>query len=438
LHAVGPGHVPAQATFPVRVYWNDPDFGAAIAPNTRYYGAVLIDASPDVASPDLGTTAFIPLRIMRTPGNDDVNDVLEPNTTRERVIEAGESLRHSFVDVSGAGTLSVSTTWVSGSNATLSFAVVRADERAASALPQVDPAPGAVSATTWTISASSPTHFVSVPVTAGRFYIIATNTGSNEAQFNLQTQLDVTAPPAPTGAGSYYNPMRSGHGIFLSQASGQQAVYWYTYLEDATPVWYGVQAAAPVTGSAAWTGPLFRVTWDGAKVNAATVIGEATVTPIDANNAVFSWRMFGLSGSERFTRLSGTACVSLNGASVGLTGQWYAPAQSGYGMDVVTQPDLQFDAFYLYDALGEPRWLAGSAGAFTPTTTLTMNQSSGFCPSCAYVTVDPQAAGTLTATYTNATSGSYSTDITLLPPLSGTWNIDQPTIRLSGSAACSP
>ena len=161
-------------------------------------------------------------------------------------------------------------------------------------------------------------------------------------------------------------------------------------------------------------------------MNARTVIGDAIITPIGADDLIFSWRMFGLTGSEHFARLSGTACVSLNGAQVGLTGQWYAPTQSGYGMDVVTQPNLQFDAFYLYDAMGDPHWLGGSVDPFTPTTTLTMNQISGFCPSCAYVKTNPQPAGTLTTTFTSPTAGSYATNITLLPPLSGTWNINQP------------
>ena len=41
-----------------------------------------------------------------------MNDVLEPNATRQRVIEAGESLTHMFVDVSGTGTLNVTTSLV--------------------------------------------------------------------------------------------------------------------------------------------------------------------------------------------------------------------------------------------------------------------------------------------------------------------------------------
>ena len=438
LGAVGPGHTAANVTFPLRIWWKDADDGATVVPGTPYYGAILIDAAP-AGGHYPGKVAVVPLRIDRIAGNDDVNDVLEPNATRQRIIESGESLTHMFVDVSGTGSLQLTTSLATGSDSNVSFYVAFADEPASSVNAQVDPAPNAnFGPGKWTLSAASPSQQVSFDVTPGRYYIVATNIGSTEAQFSLQSALDLSSADAPSTPGSYYNPMRPGHGIFLSQASGQQAVFWYTYLEDGTSVWYGVQSDAPAAGSSAWTGPLFRVTWDGAKVNATTVIGDAVVTPIDADNLIFSWRMFGLSGSEHFARLSGTACVSLNGAQVGLTGQWYAPTQSGYGMDVVTQPNLQFDAFYLYDALGEPRWLGGSVGSFTPTTTLTMDQISGFCPSCTYVKTNPKPAGTLTTTFTSPAAGSYMTNIALLPPLSGTWNISQPTVRLSGSAACSP
>ncbi|HEX3894759.1 MAG TPA: S8 family serine peptidase [Rudaea sp.] len=436
LSVTGPGHTAANAAFALRVSWKDPDDEASITPNTPYYGAIMIDATPSGGG---GIVGYVPLRIERALGNDDVNDVLEPSSSRYRIVEPGESLTHLFVDVSGTGSLDLHTTLLSGGNSSLNFYVARVDEPPTSAAANVDAAPGASAALkTWTINAASSDQAPSVSVTPGRYYIVAANAGSSEAQFNLQEDLQLSSAIAPANAGSYYNPMRSGHGIFLSQGGGQQVVYWYTYLEDGTPVWYGVQNDAPAAGASAWTGPLFRVTWDGTKVNTRTVIGDAIVTPIDADNLMFSWRMFGLTGSEHFARASGTACVSLNDAQAGLTGQWYAPTQSGYGMDVVTQPSLQFDAFYLYDAIGEPRWLGGSVGAFTPTTTLTMDQISGFCPSCAYVKTNPQPAGTLTTTFTSPTAGSYATNIALLPPLSGSWNINQPMVRLSGSAVCSP
>lgn len=441
LAVTGPGHTAASAAFPLRITLKDADAGILLVPNTRYYGAVLIDATPN-DSPYPGNVGIVPLSIVRAPGGDDINEVLEPSSTRQRLVEPGESLTHMFVDVSGSGMLSIHSAFIASPlspTPDLSFYVARTDEPASSAAPTVDAAPGASAATTsWTLTGSTIDNTVSVAVSPGRYYIVASDAGNSEQEFSLQTTLELTAPVAPTGEGSYYNPMRSGHGIFLSQASGQQAVFWYTYLEDGTPVWYGVQSDAPVAGTSAWTGPLFRATWDGGKVNTRAVIGDAIVTPVDADNLIFSWRMFGLSGSERFTRASGTACVNLNGGQVGLTGQWYAPTQSGYGMDVVTQPNLQFDAFYIYDAIGEPRWLGGSVSSFTPTTTLTMDQISGFCPSCAYVKTSPKAAGTLTTTFGSPTTGSYASSISFLPPLSGAWNINQPTVRLSGSAACSP
>ena len=433
LGAAGPGHTAANATFPLRIWWNDAD-SEAIVPNTRYYGAVMIDAVPPTGA-YAGKVGYVPLRIVRTPGNEDVNDVLEPTSARQRVIEPGEALPRLFVDVSGNGTLDVTTSLAAG-NTSVDVYVARADEPPSSSSAVVDAAP--VASAQWTISSAVPTLSKSIPVVAGRYYIVATNTGGAEAQIALQTQLALTTAVAPTDVGSYYNPQRSGHGIFVGRAGGQQAVYWYTYLEDGTPAWYVMQAAAPGDGSSVWAQPLFRVTWDGGKVNAPVRVGDAILTPTDANDLAFSWRMFGLSGSEHFVRLTGTACVSLNGSQTGLTGQWYAPTQSGYGMDVVTQPNLQFDAFYLYDVLGQPRWLVGSASVFTPTTTLTVEQVSGFCPSCAYVKTTTQPAGTLTTTFASASNGSYSTNINLVAPVSGSWNINQPTVRLTGSATCSP
>ena len=50
---------------------------------------------------------------------------------------------------------------------------------------------------------------------------------------------------SPTVMQGYFNPNRSGHGMFLSQADSAWALVWYTYLEDGTPTWYLAANAAP-------------------------------------------------------------------------------------------------------------------------------------------------------------------------------------------------
>ena len=147
-----------------------------------------------------------------------------------------------------------------------------------------------------------------------------------------------------------------------------------------------------------------------AAVDGLPPVGDVTVTPIDGDNLMFSWHLFGVAGSERFVVLARNSCVTVGGQSVGLAGQWYAPTQSGYGMDVVAEPQLQFDAFYLYDSLGQPRWLIASDGPFAPTMSVALNQVSGFCPTCAYVPTTLQPVGTLNVSYSDASSGTFSTN----------------------------
>jgi subtilisin family serine protease len=441
LITTGPGHVPASTSFPIRAVWGAvvPDGRQGISPG-KYYGAVLIDALPGLN----GQVGFVPFSFALAAGGNDVTDALEPDSLRNFVMERGESLRHVFVDVPANGNLNLVSGYVDqAGTGSLAVYVARADFPAESAAADIAAAPAAGSAaTSWILDSTATGKAVTVPVTAGRWYIAATNTGTDELTFFFSTQYNATASVAMPSPGAYYNRQRSGHGVFLSQAGGQQVVYWYTYLEDGTPIWYGAQADVPAPGAGVWTAPLFRVNWNGTATNAISVIGEVIVTPVDASGFMFSWHMNGTSGSEHFVQLAPSTCVDFNGSQANFTGQWYAPTQSGYGMDVLAVPasgssdSQQFDVLYFYDGLGNPVWAAGSASPFAASTAFTMNQLKGFCPACAYAPTVPSPIGSFTVDYTSASAGSYSSDLKLLAPLSGSWIIDKPTTRLTGASAC--
>ncbi|TLY49761.1 MAG: hypothetical protein E6K53_12675 [Gammaproteobacteria bacterium] len=152
---------------------------------------------------------------------------------------------------------------------------------------------------------------------------------------------------------------------------------------------------------------------------------------------MFTWSLEGQSGSERFVQLARTGdCPNFNGAMTNFTGAWYAPTLSGYGMDVLSLPEQQFDVFYFYDDLGLARWGVGSSLPFAASSTLTFNQNTGFCPSCAYAPVTKQPLGTINVDYASATGGNFSTNLVLQPPLSGSWVTNKPMVRLTGSPAC--
>jgi hypothetical protein len=340
-----------------------------------------------------------------------------------------------FIDLPGNATSLSVTVSEGGAAAALSFYAVRADFPAAALSPQIAAAPAPPGAASWSIGGAVSQKTVVIPASGGRWYIVATNPGASEATFTLATQVAVnTTAASPLQAGNYFNPQRGGHGIFLSQASGQQVVDWYTFLEDGTPTWYLAQNGAPAAGSGVWSSTLYRAAWDGSG-GTPTPVGDVTLTATSADHAMFSWHLYGQGGSEAFELLARPECVDAGG-SVNLNGEWYPPALSGIGFDALVIPGQQFDAFYLYDDGGNPRWVVGAQGPFAASATVPMLQASGFCPLCAWQALTTQAAGSLTVAYANATGGQLSAAITLQAPLSGRWSFDQPIARLTGAAGC--
>src|SRR5262249_43848700 len=150
----------------------------------------------------------------------------------------------------------------------------------------------------------------------------------------------------------------------------------------------------------------------------------------------FTWYTGATSGSEAFERLSPVAsCPQLAGVTTNLTGNWFAPTQPGYGVDVVALPDTQFDIFYFYDLAGAARWGRGAA-PLSAARTIDMLKSSGFCPLCDRTAVSTQPLGPLTMTFSGASGGRLKADFRLNPPAVGGWNADAAMVRLTGSPAC--
>ena len=437
LHVVGPGHVPAQANFPLRLFWGPASAVDANPPLSTgaYYGAILIDAVPGVPPNITGSAGLVPLSITRNAGGNDVADVLFQGNLRTLAFWGPETLQHMFVDVpAGATTLEIDSNRLYAAGA-VSFAVVRTDFPPSSISPQVAAAPAGPYAAGWALDSITQSRQTVIPATPGRWYVVAQYGNTKGAGVTLEAKLAFGGTPPPTlKPGNYFNPQRPGHGIFISQAGGQQVVDWYTYLEDGTPTWYVAQDIAPAAGVGTWTSTLYRVTWDGG-AGTPTPVGNTTLTATSADHLMFSWHLYGQTGSEAMQLLAAPECVSAGG-NVNLNGEWYPQAQPGYGFDALVLPSQQFDAFYMYDDTGNPRWVVGSNGPFAASSTVPMVQSTGFCPLCAYVPYTTQPAGDFTVKYSNATQGHLTTAITLSAPLSGAWNIDQPIMRLTGSPTC--
>jgi len=443
--ATGPGHLPAGAVFPLRLAQTDMSAYGFLLPG-KYYGLVLIDGD---TSGVLGRSGLVYFTVTRARGGNDVAYPMRRYGYRTFYPRPGESVHRTFFDVPpGASGLHLYT-GASPYPGQVNFSVVCAEFPAQSSSADIQlPLPTAESRTSWTLPQGSLTYDERTLSVEGQRCFVNVYNDSRDVDANTEVWFPVSIDgevqypsdrPLPDIApGVYYNPQRSGHGVFLSRSGDQQVLYWYTYLEDGTPTWYVAQDSVPNPVGSVWTASLLRVNWNGTKVNSATAVGTVTLTRVSDSDMMFSWHLDGQAGSERLSRLGAGPCPNFNNMPTNFTGTWYAPAQSGYGMDVLALPDQLFTAFYFYDALGVARWGVGTAQPFAVSNTFNLTQSSGFCPACEYRKVTTQPLGTMTIDYADAGSGSLSAQLTLQPPLSGTWTVDRQMLaRLTGSpSAC--
>lgn len=282
-----------------------------------------------------------------------------------------------------------------------------------------------------------------------RWMIALTRPGTSTPPFQSATvtawiSANTVAPAFRSG--QYYNPDRSGHGVFIDFAGpaggapNQWVAVWYTYLQDGTPTWYYSQAAAP-GASRNWSAPLFRVGWNGSATT-ATVVGDMVVTPINATTMVFSYNVDGESGSESMVRLGGGGCPTSESAPLDATGHWYSPSLAGFGYSAQFEPDQEIYIPYVYDGSGVPRWLIGAKAWNEAATTVPLEQLSGFCALCGHRATASRLTGTLTRQIgVNAQDGERGLSqigVTgpLLAPLSGTWVQSRATALLSQRKDC--
>ncbi len=288
---------------------------------------------------------------------------------------------------------------------------------------------------------------LALPAPGSTSRIMVTLTRINSTTLNYRTAT-VTASvtqhdPAPAfRSGQYFNPDRSGHGVFVDFAGAQWVAVWYTYLEDGTPTWYYSQAPAPAAGGPGiWRAPLFRVGWNGSATT-STEVGQMVVTPTDPTSMVFSYDLDGDSGSERLVRLGGgSGCPTSQGAPLDATGHWFSPSLSGFGYSAQYEPDQEIYTTYLYDAAGVARWLIGAKPWNEAVTQVNLEQIAGSCPTCGYAPTSSRATGQLTRTLGQNGDGrrgltQVNVSAPLLAPLAGSWSQSRVTALLSARKGC--
>ena len=115
-----------------------------------------------------------------------------------------------------------------------------------------------------------------------------------------------TTSPVIDYSDMWWNPNESGWGTAMAHQFGNIFLAWYVYDASGKPVWY-VASNCLMKGSSC-SGPLYRTlgpafgpTFDPKQIQVISV-GSAIVSFVDANNAVLSYTVDGVSATKTITR----------------------------------------------------------------------------------------------------------------------------------------
>ncbi|UXI67031.1 hypothetical protein [Tahibacter amnicola] len=275
---------------------------------------------------------------------------------------------------------------------------------------------------------------ISRGVGAGRYFITPVNTSDRPVMVRLGVSLRRTLGADPgTGlgvpSGNYYNPLRSGDGVFIDTVDGTPNGVFYTFDEAGLPTWYSLSGTSPL-----------RFVWQGTiydQANGTRAVGRFSMVK-DAlkDELVFSWSIGDTSGSNRLVLAARSGCAGVNGVPAQVSGHWYAPDSPGWGMNVQGLGDTTVLGAYFYDAARKPRWAIGTSNDAGSTKTFALHQVTGACPTCAYVAPTVTPVGQWGVDFASATDARSRPSITFVAPLSGQFAQQQAVVRATSPVAC--
>lgn len=303
--------------------------------------------------------------------------------------------------------------------------------------PRVARGPAAADATHRSGSASGAAPLEIENPAAGRWYFAATSNTGEIGFVDTAVDLEATAPTLRPG--SYFNPDRSGHGLFVYPAADQWAALWYAYTggEAGDATWYYAQAAAP-TGNGVWRAPLFRSTWFGGRNHLAPA-GHLTLTAAANDRITFTYTIEGITGSETLSAF-GRGCPRIAGRTLDKSGHWFNPARSGTGYSVQLLPDYEFYVAFGYDASGDADFrIAEGPRVDAREARFDVAELTGFCPLCERRTApERQTTGRFTRTINDDGTMRFQAVPAPGQPTGGTWTFDEPVQPLGGLQGCAP
>ncbi len=271
----------------------------------------------------------------------------------------------------------------------------------------------------------------------GRWYAVLSNLLGIPYAIDIRADVEFSGDSIPLHPGLWEPSSRPGlgQGYEYNLSGPSRALIWYTYDEDGQPVWF-IASNSAMDGNI-WTADLLRVTNDGSQQQTAPV-GQVSVTLLTETDAMFSFTLFGESGTERMVPLSALTCPEIDGSKESLTALWFRGIDGLGGASILMNSATQAQIHYLFDAAGMPRWLfAQDRDEPAPTNPeMPMLQFSGYCAVCSMSAVTSQPVGVLARSFSSETAGSWTLDYLLVPPLSGSVERTDQIIKLTDTIPC--
>jgi subtilisin family serine protease len=434
LAATGPGIIAADEPFKVRLSWDNVN----ALPGEEWLSAVSIGSTRDKP----GNIGIVPVHFERKGFSAAATFPLMNGTMHGLALEASGMHDRIFIDVpAGASSLTVMAEGATAAQSNglmlelsrLDFDEGLTDPPFATA---ADGAPVVASATG--NNGNGPSLTISgATLEPGRWYAILRNQINAPLAVNIHADVEFSGAPIPIYPGLWAPSSRPGiaQGYDYSFGGPNRVLIWYTYDEDGQPVWF-IASNPEVTGNI-WTADLLRVTNDGAQQH-STIVGQVSVSLLSLKDSMFSYTLYGESGTDRMRPLTALTCPDVNGTQESYNALWFRGESGLGGASILVNDVTQAQIHYLYDAFGIPRWfLAQNVDEPAPThPDLPVLQVSGFCAVCASAPVTTQTVGLLSRSFSSETTGSWTLDYMFAPPLTGSVMRTDQIIKLTDTIAC--
>ncbi len=434
LTATGPGIVAADEAFKVRLSWANVN----ALPGEEWLSALSVGTTRE--RPD--NIGIVPVHFRRESFSAPATFPLMDGTMHSLALDASAMHDRIFIDVPpGASSLTVmaeGATDVQTNGIRLELARLDFDEGL------TDPpfATAAGSATVIASATGSNGNGPSLTITGatlepGRWYAVLRNQNDTPLTVNIRADVEFSGTPIPLHPGLWSPKSRPdiAQGFEYSMGGPSRVLVWYTYDEDGQPAWF-IANNSQVTGNI-WTADLLRVTNDGSQQQ-STIVGQISVALLSKNEAMFSFTLYGKSGTESMHPLSTPECPDINGSQKSYTALWFRGVSGLGGASILVHPVTQAQIHYLFDDLGMPRWfLVQDVDSPAPTNPdIPMLQISGFCAVCATDEIKIQNVGILSRNFSTETTGSWTLDYLFAPPLSGSVMRTDQIVKLTDTIPC--